>query len=97
VSPAPAGARPSAFAFKGKNEDVAHIGQKLHVTHILEGSVRKAGDQIRITDVFAVHNERGGARSLPQGALPPPTSGTRERSAPWGKRAEALGMESLSK
>jgi len=42
-------ARTSAFAFKGKNEDVAQIGQKLHVAHILEGSVRKAGDQIRIT------------------------------------------------
>ena len=42
-------ARTSSFAFKGKNEDVAQIGQKLHVAHILEGSVRKAGDQIRIT------------------------------------------------
>lgn len=42
-------ARTSAFAFKGKNEDVTQIGQKLHVAHILEGSVRKWGDQIRIT------------------------------------------------
>ena len=42
-------ARTSAFAFKGRNEDVAQIGQKLHVAHVLEGSVRKAGDQIRIT------------------------------------------------
>ena len=42
-------ARTSAFAFKGKNEDVSAIAQKLHVATILEGSVRKAGDQIRIT------------------------------------------------
>jgi TolB-like protein/Flp pilus assembly protein TadD len=42
-------ARTSAFAFKGKSEDVAAIGEKLHVATILEGSVRKAGDRIRIT------------------------------------------------
>jgi TolB-like protein/tetratricopeptide (TPR) repeat protein len=42
-------ARTSTFAFKGKNEDVAVIAQKLHVANVLEGSVRKAGDQIRIT------------------------------------------------
>ena len=42
-------ARTSAFAFKGKNEDVVEIGQKLHVATILEGSVRRSGDQIRIT------------------------------------------------
>ena len=42
-------ARTSAFAFKGKNEDVTAIAQKLHVATILEGSVRKVGDQIRIT------------------------------------------------
>ena len=42
-------ARTSAFAFKGKNEDVAEIGQKLHVAHVLEGSVRRSGDQVRIT------------------------------------------------
>lgn len=42
-------ARTSAFAFKGKNEDVAAIGEKLHVATILEGSVRKAGGRIRIT------------------------------------------------
>ena len=42
-------ARTSTFAFKGKNEDVSTIAQKLHVATVLEGSVRKAGDQIRIT------------------------------------------------
>ena len=41
--------RTSCFAFKGKNEDLRVIGQKLDVAHILEGSVRKAGNRLRIT------------------------------------------------
>jgi serine/threonine protein kinase/tetratricopeptide (TPR) repeat protein len=42
-------ARTSAFAFKGKNEDVRGIAEALGVTNILEGSVRRAGSRIRIT------------------------------------------------
>ena len=42
-------ARTSAFAFKGKDEDIREIGRKLGVSSILEGSVRKAGDRVRIT------------------------------------------------
>jgi TolB-like protein len=42
-------ARTSAFSFKGKNEDVRTIGAKLQVATVLEGSVRKSGDQVRIT------------------------------------------------
>jgi len=42
-------ARTSSFAFKGKNEDICRIGQQLNVTKILEGSVRKIGDRLRIT------------------------------------------------
>ena len=42
-------ARTSAFAFKGKNEDIREIGKKLHVEHVLEGSVRKSGNRLRIT------------------------------------------------
>jgi len=41
--------RTSSFAFKGKNEDVRQIGKQLCVTSILEGSVRKAGNKVRIT------------------------------------------------
>jgi TolB-like protein len=41
--------RTSSFAFKGKNEDLRVIGQKLGVTRILAGSVRKAGNELRIT------------------------------------------------
>ena len=39
----------SAFAFKGKSEDIRTIGKKLNVTAIVEGSVRKDGDRLRIT------------------------------------------------
>ena len=41
--------RTSCFAFKGKQEDLRSIGQKLGVGTILEGSVRKAGSRVRIT------------------------------------------------
>ena len=41
--------RSSAFSFKGKNVKLADIARELNVAHILEGSVRKAGNQIRIT------------------------------------------------
>ncbi|HEX5279721.1 MAG TPA: hypothetical protein VFW28_06555 [Micropepsaceae bacterium] len=42
-------ARTSAFEFKGKNVEVQNIGQQLHATHLIEGSVRKAGNRLRIT------------------------------------------------
>ena len=42
-------ARTSAFAFKGRNEDVRRIAEALGVTKVLEGSVRRAGDRIRVT------------------------------------------------
>ena len=42
-------ARTSSFYFKGKSEDIATIAQRLHVANVLEGSVRKAGDRLRIT------------------------------------------------
>jgi len=41
--------RTSSFAFKGKNEDLRVIGQTLGVKTVLEGSVRKSGDRVRIT------------------------------------------------
>jgi eukaryotic-like serine/threonine-protein kinase len=42
-------ARSSAFAFKGKQEDVRRIAETLGVAHILEGGVRRAGNRIRVT------------------------------------------------
>ena len=41
--------RTSSFYFKGRNEDLRAIGQTLGVAYILEGSVRKQGDKVRIT------------------------------------------------
>ena len=41
--------RTSSFAFKGKNQDLRGIGQALGVNTVLEGSVRKSGDRVRIT------------------------------------------------
>lgn len=42
-------ARTSVFAFKGENRNVSEIGRSLDVSHVIEGSVRSAGDQVRIT------------------------------------------------
>lgn len=41
--------RTSSFSYKGKNETLETIGRELNVTHILEGSVRKSGNLLRIT------------------------------------------------
>ncbi len=42
-------ARTSSFAFKGKNQDITAIGEQLKVATVLEGSVRKSGQRLRIT------------------------------------------------
>ncbi len=42
-------ARTSSFSYKGKDTKIAQIGEELNVAHVLEGSVRKSGNQIRIT------------------------------------------------
>ena len=42
-------ARTSSFSFKGKGIAIPEIARQLHVTHVLEGSVRKAGNALRIT------------------------------------------------
>ena len=42
-------ARTSAFMFKGKAEDIRDIGRKLDVRTVLEGSIRKFGNQLRVT------------------------------------------------
>ena len=41
--------RSSAFSFKGQNLEISEIAKRLNVAHVLEGSVRKAGNQVRIT------------------------------------------------
>jgi len=58
-------ARTSAFSFKGKHDDLRAVGEKLRVRHVVEGSVRKAGNRLRITaqlvgvaDGFRIWSER---------------------------------------
>ena len=41
--------RSSSFSFKGRNEDLRSVGTKLNVTSILEGTLRRSGDRLRIT------------------------------------------------
>jgi tetratricopeptide (TPR) repeat protein len=41
--------RTSSFAFRGRNEDIRKIGEQLNVRNVLEGSVRKAGNRLRIS------------------------------------------------
>jgi serine/threonine-protein kinase len=41
--------RTSSFRFRGNDVDLADVGRRLHVEHLLEGSVRKAGNRIRVT------------------------------------------------
>jgi TolB-like protein/tetratricopeptide (TPR) repeat protein len=42
-------ARTSSFYFKGKSEDIPTIARRLMVAHVLEGSIRKSGDRLRVT------------------------------------------------
>jgi len=42
-------ARTSAFQYKGENRNIAEIARALHVNNVLEGSVRKSGNQVRVT------------------------------------------------
>ena len=58
-------ARASAFSYKGKNEDLATIGRTLGVSIVLQGSVRRAGNKVRVTaqlmdalDGFQLWSER---------------------------------------
>ena len=46
-------ARTSSFYFKGKSEDIPTIAKKLMVAHVLEGSIRKSGDRLRVTAQLA--------------------------------------------
>ncbi|HKK46599.1 MAG TPA: hypothetical protein VJ964_13825, partial [Balneolaceae bacterium] len=41
--------RTASFAYKGKNEDITEVAKSLGVAYILEGSVRKAGEEVRVT------------------------------------------------
>jgi TolB-like protein len=51
--------RTSSFALKGKNEDMGDIGKRLKVATVLEGSVRKAGNRLRVTAQLDASGRRG--------------------------------------
>ncbi len=52
-------ARNTAFTFKGKHVDVPQVARQLKVSHVLEGSVRRAGNRVRITAQL-IEGETGG-------------------------------------
>ena len=74
-------ARTSAFAFKGQHTDIRQIAEGLGASNILEGSVRRAGNQIRVTVqlVSAADISRGHARLRLGGSGPPVRSGNQDR------------------
>lgn len=49
VTPLNVSGRTSSFSFKDKDVDIKHIGEALSVMHVLEGSIRKQGNRVRIT------------------------------------------------
>jgi TolB-like protein/tetratricopeptide (TPR) repeat protein len=51
--------RTSSFQFKGKNEDLRKIGAELGAAYLLEGSVRKSGDRMRVTAQLIVSRDGG--------------------------------------
>jgi TolB-like protein len=50
-------ARTSSFSFKGRNVDIREIGQILDVSYVLEGSVRKVGNKVRVTAQLIAAND----------------------------------------
>ena len=77
-------ARNSTFTYKGRAVDVKQVGRELNVRYVLEGSVRKAGNRLRITGQLvdaatAVPDLGGPFRGRPRGHLRP--------AGPGGRRA----------
>ena len=59
--------RSSSFSFKGKDFKIADVGRELNVAHVLEGSVRKSGDVIRITaQLIKVESSAEGVETMTQ-------------------------------
>ena len=83
-------ARNSAFAYKGQHIDVPRVARELGVSHVLEGSVRKAGGRVRISGVVSqVRARHEGARFdsdvflIADGVLPAdPPAGTGDHRDP---------------
>ena len=97
-------ARTSAFEFKGQNRNIRTIGEQLGATHLIEGSVRKAGDRVRIT-VQLIKADDGTASGPTITTASSPTSSPSRRTsrqplrAPYGSRSvwqrgRASGLQS---
>ncbi len=81
-------ARTSAFSFKGKNEDARTIAERLNVATLLEGSVRKAGDQVRITTQLVSASDGYHLGRRPTIASSPTCSPCRTKSRKrWSRRS----------
>ena len=93
-------ARTSSFAFKGKSKDVRKIGKDLGVSAILEGSVRKAGNRVRITaqlidtrdgyHIFSKGVRPGAGGHLQDPGRNFPRDRQRAASNPAGKRGQGV-------
>jgi TolB-like protein len=72
-------ARSSSFSFKGKNEDLRSIGEKLEVANVLEGSVRKAGGRLRVVPSWSTQPTATNSGRKPSIATWPTSSRCRTR------------------
>ncbi len=63
-------ARNSSFQFKGENLDVRDIGQRLGVGNVLEGSVQRYGDKLRVIAQLARRDQRARVAGDRQGGIP---------------------------
>ena len=78
-------ARTSSFAVRASADDVRNIGQRLAVAHVLEGTVRRDGERVRI-DVQLIDARRGyrsGARATTVSSATSSRCKTRSRTRSW--------------
>jgi TolB-like protein len=82
-------ARTSSFYFKGRTDDVATIARKLRVAHLLEGSVRRSGNTIRVTAQLIRADTATTSGRRPTTAMPRTSSRYRMRSpTQWSARSK---------
>ena len=89
-------ARTSAFAFKGKNEDIRRIAETLGVTLVLEGSVRRAGGRLRVTAQLIDAADGAHRWSQRYDRRCPTSSLSRTTSRPRSPRAQGQAAEHAS-
>jgi adenylate cyclase len=84
-------ARSTAFAFRGKSVDVKQIGHDLGVRYVLEGSVRRLGDQVQV-NVQLIDTERG-AHLWPDRFETDPRKLAQAQSEITGRLARTLNLQ----